>query len=299
MPASLSWSTEEPLWPNRTASRFVDAGGYTWHVQIMGSGTPILLLHGTGASCHSFARLMPFLAQHHTVICPDLPGHAFTSTPAGADLSMRGMARAVAALLGALDIRPSLCIGHSAGAAVLARMILDAQMEPVGLIGINAALVPFQGPVSRAFSPLAKLLALQPFVPKFVTWRASSIESVRRLLEGTGSTVPPDSLEIYARLFQTEAHVAGTLAMMAAWDLQSLGLELHRLSSPLLLIVGTNDRTVPPSESYDVAGKVRGARVVRLTGLGHLAHEEAPEQISAIVEEFAITCAPAVNVSER
>ena len=100
-----------------------------WHVQVMGSGPPLLLLHGTGAATHSWRDLMPMLAQDFTVIAPDLPGHGFTETPGGDGLSLRGMARELAALLGALGLQPALAVGHSAGAAIAIRMRLDGRLD--------------------------------------------------------------------------------------------------------------------------------------------------------------------------
>jgi hypothetical protein len=53
----LDWASDGADWPNRDASRFVDAGGLRWHVQVAGSGPVLLLMHGTAASTHSFAAL--------------------------------------------------------------------------------------------------------------------------------------------------------------------------------------------------------------------------------------------------
>src|SRR3954465_15975067 len=78
----LSWDRDGRDWPHREASRFIEAAGLRWHVQIMGQGPAALLLHGTGASTHSFLDLAPLLARRFTVVMPDLPGHGFTATPA-------------------------------------------------------------------------------------------------------------------------------------------------------------------------------------------------------------------------
>ena len=115
------WDVEGRDWPNRAHSRFVTSGRLRWHVQVMGpqdSSTPVLLLlHGTGAASHSWRALAPILAEHFTVVVPDLPGHGFTSGRPSAGLTMRAMARELGALMGALDIAPHCIIGHSAGAA--------------------------------------------------------------------------------------------------------------------------------------------------------------------------------------
>ncbi|NBQ74895.1 MAG: alpha/beta hydrolase, partial [Acetobacteraceae bacterium] len=57
-----SWEKDGRDWPNRTASRFVEAGGLNWHVQLMGQGPCLLLLHGTAAATHSWRDLAPLLA---------------------------------------------------------------------------------------------------------------------------------------------------------------------------------------------------------------------------------------------
>ena len=125
------WSTDGRDWPNREASRFVEAGGLRWHVQIAGSGPALLLVHGTGASTHSFRDLLPLLAQRFTVVAPDLPGHGFTTRPADpAGFSLPGMAAGVAALLRVLDVAPAVAVGHSAGAAILCRMCVDGALAP-------------------------------------------------------------------------------------------------------------------------------------------------------------------------
>ncbi|MDU3043759.1 MAG: alpha/beta hydrolase, partial [Bradyrhizobium sp.] len=58
-----NWSVDGKDWPNRAASRFVDAAGLRWHVQMMGEGPVALLAHGTGAATHSWRDLAPLLAR--------------------------------------------------------------------------------------------------------------------------------------------------------------------------------------------------------------------------------------------
>ena len=96
---SLQWDTDGRDWPNRQTSRFVDAGGLRWHVQCAGEGPVALLLHGTGASTHSWRGVLPLLAEHYTVVAPDLPGHGFSGAGADDCYSLPGMAGAVASLL--------------------------------------------------------------------------------------------------------------------------------------------------------------------------------------------------------
>lgn len=107
MSGALDWQRDGVDWPNREASEFHRAAGLRWHLQRMGSGPVILLLHGTGASTHSWGALLPLLADDYTVVAPDLPGHAFTDTPSSRGLSLPGMATSVAALLTELGLEPA------------------------------------------------------------------------------------------------------------------------------------------------------------------------------------------------
>jgi magnesium chelatase accessory protein len=74
---------------------------------------------------------------------------------------------------------------------------------------------------------------------------------------------------------------------MANWDLLPLQRDLRRLRTPVLLIVGSNDRSIPPAEGGRIARLVPGAKVMVMQGLGHLAHEEKPEETAAAIERFA------------
>jgi magnesium chelatase accessory protein len=282
-----AWDREGRDWPNRAASRFVTAGGLRWHVQVAGPqgmhAPDLLLLHGTGAATHSWAGLLPLLARHARVIAPDLPGHGFTGLPRGDGLSLPGMARAVGALLAALEARPVLAAGHSAGAAILLRMALDRQIAPRAVIGLNAALLPWDGVAGQIFSPLARLMVGIPVVPWLLSRRAADRAVVERLLRGTGSALTEAQMGYYARLFRCPRHVGAALGMMAAWDLHALCRALPRLGTPLALVVGANDRTVPPAQAKRVQAMVPGARRVVLPGLGHLAHEERPAEVARLV----------------
>ena len=84
-------------------------------------------------------------------------------------------------------------------------------------------------------------------------------------------------------------HVSGVLRMMANWDLTALDCDLPRLPCPLLLLVGTRDRTIPPGDALRIRARVPTARIVELPGLGHLAHEERAAEVAAHLRALAAT----------
>ncbi len=287
MSEGLDWETDGADWPNRQHSGFVEAGGLTWHVQRMGHGPVLLLIHGTGASTHSWRDLAPRLAERFTVIAPDLPGHAFTERPYSRDLSLTKMTGLVCKLVEALDVEPALVVGHSAGAAIALRMVEEKCISPKAVVTLNGALFPFSGVARHVFPPVARLMLLNPFTPRIFTAQADSPQRVERLIENTGSKIDERGLALYKRLFRQTGHVLGALGMMANWDLKPLQDAMGEIETPVVLIATEEDHAIPPSNSMRARDKLPNAKVVYLRGLGHLAHEEAPEQIAEIIEETA------------
>ena len=282
------WEREGLDWPNREASRFVQAGGLRWHVQRMGQGPVLLLVHGTGSATHSWRDLAPRLAERFTVVAPDLPGHGFTqSPPKAAGLSLPGMAGGLAALLDALGTKPDLAVGHSAGAAILARLCLDGAIAPRALVSLNGALLPLRGLAAHWFAPAARLFVSNPLLIRVFAWRAQAPDSVERLFATTGSNLEADGLKLYRRLISTPSHVASTLGMMANWDLMPLKRDLPGLRTPLILVSAERDGTIGPADARKVSALVPGSEVVALPEVGHLAHEERPDRVAELIGRIA------------
>jgi len=290
----LDFATDGAHWPHRDLSRFVTAAGLRWHVQHAPHPDPdaptVLLLHGTGASTHSWRDLIPLLQPHVSVLALDLPGHGFSAMPLGdavAELcSLPGMSRGVAALLQTLGVTPVTVVGHSAGAALACRMALDGLLAPSRLVSVNGALLPLDGWAGQFFSPLAKLLAKAPLVPELFSWRAAQADVLQKLLDGTGSRLNAEGQALYRQLIANPGHAGAALAMMAHWDLHRLAGDLPALATPLTLVAGAQDVSVPPVVAYRVSAALRQQSprpVHMLAGLGHLAHEEQPSAIAPLV----------------
>jgi magnesium chelatase accessory protein len=286
------FATDGRDWPNRDASRFVDAKGLRVHVQIAGSGPVLLLLHGTGASSHSWRGLLPLLAENFTVVAPDLPGHGFTGDPGMNGLSLTGMARTIRAMLDALGLQPEFGVGHSAGAAILIRMALDKQLALRRIVSLNGALLPFGGPIGQFFAPMARMIAMWPFASQIFAWRTKDPKVIDDLLRQTGSKLDAEGIRLYRILASNAEHVAAALGMMANWDLPQLERDMPKLGAPLTLVAALRDEMVKPSVAEGVKKLLPAADMMRLPGLGHLAHEEAPQKIAEAIREACPT-APA------
>ncbi len=108
-----------------------------------------------------------------------------------------------------------------------------------------------------------------------------------RLLDGTGSRIDPEGIDLYWRLLRNPAHVEGALAMMANWDLEPLRRGFPKLKMRVALVAAANDLTIPPATAHRAKARLPNAEVLEINGLGHLAHEEAPERFADLVTELA------------
>lgn len=271
-------------WPFRAAARMIRTGRQPlWLIDTGPPDAPaLLLLHGTGASGHSFRRTIPGLALHYRVLVPDLPGHGCSAGPYFDRLGLDDMAADLSALCDHLSVRPRAIIGHSAGAAIALRMA-DTSPPPAGVIGINAALGEFDGAAGVFFPLFARALASLPLAAGAIAALFGRAATVDRILAGTGSPLDPAGRAMYLRLVRDPDHITGSLAMMAQWRLQDLLSRLPVLNFPIFLIASEGDRAVPPKVSVDAAARMPSARLSLVPRLGHLAHEEAADGLSGLI----------------
>ena len=278
----MDWTAHAAHWPHAQHSRFVQAGGIRWHVQVMGQGPVLLLLHGTGSGSFSWRGLMPWLAQHFTVVAPDLPGHAFTSRGPEGALSLPGMSDSVRALMLQLDLTPHAIAGHSAGAAIAAHMALQHErMKHSLLVGLNPAWLPLPGVASWLFGPAAKLAAINPLSAWATAKMAARPGAVAQWVARTGSTLDAAGLDLYTRVLSDSGHVHSVLSMMAAWRIKPLAARLSQLHHPVFMAIGAQDQTVPPALADEACRLMPQAQKWLQPGLGHLAHEQDPQGTAA------------------
>ena len=273
-------------WPNRSNSEFIKSDNYNWHIQKFGStGKKLLLIHGTGASSHSWYPLIENLNLEFEILCLDLPGHGFTRALARQKKQLMIIVDQISLLLRNIDFYPNIIMGHSAGAAVAYELAKKTETKP-NTIAINAAFGQFSGLAGVAFPYFAKIASSTTIPARFLSLLASKEEIVRKLLASTGSIIPELQVKCYQYLFSNTEHVDGTLQMMADWD---LGYFLDRLpeeTAPIHFLVGDKDTTVPPHISKSWDQSMPNSSLTQFNGLGHLLHEESPSTVSSILENL-------------
>ncbi|MFZ7091386.1 alpha/beta fold hydrolase BchO [Primorskyibacter sp. 2E233] len=282
----MDWARDLPSWPHAALSRRVMCRPHHWHVQETGDGPTVLLLHGAGASTHTWRDLFPGLARKFHVVALDLPGQGFSRLGARNRCGLEQMSADIRMLCADQGWSPALIIGHSAGAAIALNLSLILPEAPK-VVGINAALGRFDGIAGWLFPLLAKVLAMTPLTALAFSSGSDPLARARRLINGTGSQLDAEGLGYYARLISDRDHVDGTLKMMSQWSVDPLLDRLADISALCLFITGEKDSAVSPEVSVKAATRMKHAEVVTLPDLGHLAHEEDPEYVLRRILDWA------------
>lgn len=259
---------------------------HRWRVRDEGKGPCVLLLHGAGASAESWAGVIPILTADFRVVAIDLPGQGETRLGTRMRSGLNMMAEDIFALMTALDAKPALLVGHSAGAAIALRMA-ETTCQDTPVVGFNAALAEFPGLAAVLFPALANLLSLSPGAGDLIALAASKRSSTERLLKTTGGPITDEMVTRYHRLITTPAHVKATLAMMAQWRIQPIRRALPQIAARTRLVLGGEDTTVPPQTSRDAVAMLPNADLVERSDLGHLAHEQDPVWAAKVIQTFA------------
>lgn len=281
----MDWDREKATWPMSGNSRFSDVRPHHWHIQEAGSGRTLLLLHGAGATTHSWRLIFPLLAAQYHVVAIDLPGLGFTKPGTRRRRSLDLMATDIASLITAEGWEIDTIVGHSAGGALA--LELDRLLSPKSHILINPALDRFDGVAGWLFPIMAKFLAMNPMVPSLFAKLSGSEKRVKELLKSTGSEVDDAGLALYQRLMSDRDHLDGSLLMMAQWSVDGLAMRLPEITTPVMFIVGGKDGTVPPKTSDKAAEQIPNAEIRHLPDLGHLLHEEEPQLAADLIATWA------------
>ena len=267
-----------------------------------GSGPTLVLLHGIGNNCQTWAPVIDRLAETHTVIAPDLLGHGNSDKPRG-DYSVAAFANGVRDLLSVLDIERATVVGHSLGGGIALQfayqfpercerlvLVSSGGLGPELSVGLRAATLPgadlvltaltgLSGPLRAGFQRLDRL------------GQAAGLRRVRDLAE-VGET-------IFA-LKDVEARRAFLRTLRGVVDARGQSVSaLDRLylahAVPMLVVWGSRDPIVPALHAETVREMVPTARVEVFTGAGHWPHLDNPTRFCDLLLDFLATTEPAAH----
>ena len=244
----------------------------------LGSGPPLVLLHGLGDSHRIWRRVAPRLAEHFRVLLLDLPGHGLSDRP-DAPYTLDWYATMVLAWLDAIGVGTTALVGHSYGGGV-AQWIVLAQRSRVDRLALVAP-----GGLGRTVN-FGLRVALFPVLGRLLTQPLMRVGTHAMMRVGIGGPVriEPEEIALSASRNATPGTgrafhrtVAGCMDLsgqrVQAWE------RIHEVDSlpPLALFWGERDRILPIGHAYAAQKRIGGARLYTYPHTGHFVPLEAGE----------------------
>ena len=252
-----------------------------------GSGPPLLAIHGLGATNVSFISTVSALSPRFRVIALDLPGFGDSAKPIGASYDARFFARAVIALLDALELGSAHLIGNSLGGRIALEVALEypARVERLALLCPSLA-----WRRERPWAPLVKLM--QPKLGLVQLTPRPLVEAVvRRLVPAADEGWAAAGMDEFLRAYLTPAGRAAFYAAARHIYLEEphgadgFWTRLRELRADALFVWGKRDRLVPSAFARHVAETLPNARQLELD-CGHVPQIELPRQTHDAVRGF-------------
>ena len=293
-----SWAPDVPVaqlkgrWAG-PPSQFVALDGMDVHIRDEGprdDPTPLLLLHGTSSSLHTFDGWATALSPTRRVIRLDLPGFALTGARPDGDYSGDRYRAFLIALLDKLGVARCIVAGNSFGGGLAWQLAITSPDRVAGLILIDAsgyAMRPTSVPIGFRLAQLPPFNRLFEYVlPR------SLIESSLRNVYGDPAKVTSDTVDLYFDMAVREGNRRAIMTGMSGIGSGTLIGRISEIRQPTLILWGGRDRLIPEESAERFHADIKGSRLVVFPSLGHVPEEEDPAQTVIPVEAMLREIAP-------
>ena len=269
-PAGTSFVAHE-LVVDGTRLRYIEAG----------RGTPVLLLHGVGASIYAWRKNIASMADAgFHVIAFDNRGFGFSDQPTTGYDNV-AYARLAVALLDSLHLADAVLVGHSMGGAIAAEVAIRYPQRVRGLVLMASA-----GLGTR--EPLLFRVARWPIVgPLAAGLRGRGFTA--RLLKATYADprkVTEDDVDQYYAPVARDTYGAALRGVLREFRFDGLRGRLDHIGCPTLVLWGSADRWVPLALGRALAAGIPRSALVIVPDAGHSVQEEAPQEVNRLVIKF-------------
>ena len=291
----MTWAPDVPVdelkarWA-RPPSRFIAVGGMQVHLRDEGphdDPAPIVLLHGTSASLHTWDGWAHALRERRRVIRFDLPGFALTGPNPANDYSIDAYVSFVKSVMDQLGVRRFVVGGNSLGGQVAWATAAALPDRVTGLILVDATGYPPESMTTKQSIPLGFRIAATPglrLLAQYTLPRGIVERSVRNVY-GDPSKVTPELVDLYSAMTLREGN-RKALGRRIEQGYTGDVAQLKNIKVPTLILWGGQDRLVPPELGQRFARDIAGSKLVVFDNLGHVPQEEDPAGTVAEVRRF-------------
>ena len=289
---ALNWAPDRTVEELRARwaappSEFIELNGLRVHVRDEGrrdDPVPIVLLHGTSDSLHTWSGWVRALEKDRRVIRVDMPGFGLTGPTPDGDYSIEAYTRFAIAVLDHYGLDHSVLGGNSFGGWVAWETALAAPGRVDALVLVDAAGYAFESRSVPIGFRVAKIPVLNRLVDSVLP--RSLVESSVRSVYGDPSRVTPELVDRYYELTLREGNRA---ALVQRFSQAPLGLNESRIREvrvPTLILWGGRDGLIPVEYGGLFNRDIAGSQLVVFDDLGHVPQEEDPARTVAAVRSF-------------
>ncbi|MRD46625.1 alpha/beta fold hydrolase [Caenimonas koreensis DSM 17982] len=291
---AASWAPDKPAaelaakWAT-PPSQFIELQGMQVHLRDEGprdDPLPIVLLHGTSASLHTWEGWASALRGNRRVIRVDLPGFALTGPHPKDDYSTAAYVSFVRALADKLNVQRFVLAGNSLGGQIAWSTAAAMPDRVARLILVDASGYPMELLVGQVI-PLGFKLAAIPWLQPVVrnSLPRSVVETSVRNVYGDPSKVTPQLVDVYYDMALREGN-RRALSLRLAQGYTADTRRLAQLRMPTLILWGGKDKLIPREAAQWFARDIAGSKLVMFDELGHVPHEEDAQRTVQEVVKF-------------
>jgi pimeloyl-ACP methyl ester carboxylesterase len=244
---------------------------------------PIVLLHGTSASLHTWDGWAADLRTDRRVVRFDLPGFALTGPNPQNDYSIETYVKFVSATLDTLGIQRFVLAGNSLGGQIAwaTAAALPQRVERLVLVDATGY------GVDPKNAPLGFVLAGLPVTRNLMAWTLprAVVERTTRYVYGHPDRVTPELLDLYTDMTLREGN-RRALSRRIEQGYTGDVTQIQGLKLPTLILWGGRDRLLPLDDARRFASDIAGSKLVVFDDLGHVPQEEDPARSVAEVRRF-------------
>jgi pimeloyl-ACP methyl ester carboxylesterase len=273
----------------REHQRWVTIDGRRVNVIELGSGLPVVFIHGLSGSWQNWLEQLPVFARDHRVVAFDLPGFGASDMPRER-ITIRGYGRFVDALLDELGVSSAAVVGNSMGGFIGIELAIRFPERIERLVLVSAAGLSIE--YLRNERALAVLGAIENRLAAYSGWLASRSDALarrpgaRRMIFGIVAH-RPDCLP--GPLVAEQVRGSGKPGFLPALDALTdypIRDRLGEIACPTLIVWGAEDKLVPARDADEFARLIPNSRKVVWSQTGHVAMLERPEAFNALVQAF-------------
>jgi pimeloyl-ACP methyl ester carboxylesterase len=256
--------------------------GLDVHYRDEGSGPAVLLLHGTGASLHTWDAWAAALAPTHRVVRLDLPGFGLTGPAADGDYRIAKMEAFVDEFVTKIGLDRFAVAGNSWGGEIAWTYTIDHPQRVSALVLVDSGGFPNLGPV-----PLVFRMARHPwlFRPLAKLGTARFVGKTLRDVYGDPSRITDEVRRRYLELSCRAGSRYAFSERIVAPHVDRTA-DLRQIAAPTLIMWGGLDRVVPPANAERFHAVIPGSRVIVHADAGHIPMEELGAQTAAEAVAF-------------